>query len=713
MTDSFPSFFHTNISLLVLIAIITISVVFTFYLYRKTTPPISNSWRIFLAILRFLSLAGILILLFAPELSVIWYQDKLKSIVIAVDRSSSMGIAEAGRKRSERANQFAAEFADKYSDIADIRLYSFNSDTLAGVMAENDTTFGGTDYSRSITSIVSAEESIDELILLTDGNLTMGNDPLYLSLINMPRISTIGYGDTIEVTDLIIMDVRSNDIVYEGKPVQLQVELMLRGKSGINTILTVKQNGKIIAAENIDLNNTGSIMSKSLEITPYRTGINRYVIEISGIENEKNVSNNRYVKTINVRKGKIKTGLIASKIDFDTKFLISLLEKNDEIDFSSSVIPASRPPFFNNITKIINEAEVLILYNFPSGSRYWQELTVLSEQKSPVLMIMNERITSENVEFIKRFLPIRSMKNSGQTFHTQVVRTMSGKLFPQLNVFDSENQNMTFWEKCPPIQIPFYDIKYGPGVTVLLESKSIQPQIKTKIPVLLSYRSAGTKSMIMFGSGFWRWHFSLAEDKEYNKGWSHLLKNIVRWLGSGNKDKNVILTTGKKTFELGEYISPVTQVYDGSFNPVDDAVVQTEISGPGGKFEIYGDSNGQGTYSSRFMTFAEGDYQIRTTAFKNDIKLGSDSLNIFVIPVNREFMFTNQNYTFLQQLSEKFNGKYYHENIAKDLPDDLDLSPKRERQELTVELWHKMAILIIILILLSVEWFIRKRLGLA
>ncbi len=713
MTDSFPSYFHTNISFLVLIAIILISVIFSYYLYRKTIPPISNSWRIFLAILRFLSLAGILILLFTPELSVIWYQDKLKNIVIAVDRSSSMGIAEEGRKRSGRANQFAAEFSDKYSDIADIRVYSFNSDTIAGVMAENDTAFGGTDYSRSITSIVSAEKSIDELIILTDGNLTMGNDPLYLSLINMPRISTIGYGDTIEVTDLIIMDVRSNDIVFEGKPVQLQVELMLRGEVGKNTTLTIKQNGKIIAAENIDLNNTGSIISKSLEITPHRTGTNRYVIEVAEIKNEKNVSNNRYVKTINVRKGKIKTGLIASTIDFDTKFLISLLEKNDEIDFSSSVISGNRQPFFNNITKIINEAEVLILYNFPSGSRYRQELTVLREQKTPVLMIMNEGITTENIEFIKSFLPIRSMKNSGQTFQTQVARTMSGKLFPQLNVFDSENRNKTFWEKCPPIQLPFYDIKYGPGVTVLLESKSIQPGIKTKMPVLLSHRSAGIKSMIMFGSGFWRWHFSLAEDKEYNKGWTYLLKNIVRWLGSGTKDKNVILTTGKKTFELGEYISPVTQVYDGSFNPVDDAVVQTEISGPGGKFEIYGDGNGQGSYSGRFMAFAEGNYQIRTTAFKNDIELGSDSLNIFVIPVNREFMFTNQNYTFLQQLSEKFNGKYYHENIAKDLPDDLDLSPKRERRELTVELWHKMAMLIIILILLSAEWFIRKRLGLA
>ena len=219
--------------------------------------------------------------------------------------------------------------------------------------------------------------------------------------------------------------------------------------------------------------------------------------------------------------------------------------------------------------------------------------------------------------------------------------------------------------------------------------------------------------MLLLGSGFWKWHFALADDNEYHLGWTQLLKNMIRWLGSGRNDKNVILIAGKKTFESGENISLNTQVYDGSFIPVSDASVRIEISGPGGKFELFGDNYGPGTYGGHFTAFTEGEYHIKSTAFKNDVRIGSDSIKVVVIPVNREYMFTNQNYVFLRQLSEKFNGSYYHENDAAQIFNDLDLKPRRERLENTIELWHKMTILILILILMAVEWIIRKRLGLA
>ncbi len=164
---------------------------------------------------------------------------------------------------------------------------------------------------------------------------------------------------------------------------------------------------------------------------------------------------------------------------------------------------------------------------------------------------------------------------------------------------------------------------------------------------------------------------------------------------------------------MGENVSTSTQVYDGSYNAIDDAIVRTEISGPGGVFEIYGERSGPGNYNGRFTAFAEGEYKIKTSAFKNDIELGSDSLNIFVIPVNREFIYTNQNYSFLRQLSEKYSGQYYHENNAANLFADLDLRPGREREEKTIELWYKLTVLIVILCLLALEWFIRKRLSLA
>jgi len=434
---------------------------------------------------------------------------------------------------------------------------------------------------------------------------------------------------------------------------------------------------------------------------------------LSKIDNEKNISNNRYIITLNVRKRKIRTGLIASKIDFDTKFLISLLEQNDEIEFNSTVIAAKKPPLFGNISNIVTNSDVVIIYNFPNDSKKWQEFKGLTEQKKPVLMVVNDFVSPEIIEFINDVLPVNNIKNSTQFLQTQVSRTVLGKNFPQLNVFASESQNSLLWVKCPPIKVPYSEVEYDPAVKVILESNSIHEESNKTLPILSSFRKPGTKGLLLLGSGFWRWHFALAEDNEYHLGWARLLKNLIRWLGSGSNDKNVILSAGKKSFELGENISLNTQVYDGSFIPVSNASVRVEISGPGGKFELFGDNYGAGTYVGHFNAFSEGEYHIKSTAFNNDVRIGSDSIKVVVLPVNREYMFTNQNYIFLQQLSEKFNGSYYHENDATQILNDLDLKPRRERLENTIELWHKMTVLILILILMAVEWFIRKRLGLA
>ena len=53
------------------------------------------------------------------------------------------------------------------------------------------------------------------------------------------------------------------------------------------------------------------------------------------------------------------------------------------------------------------------------------------------------------------------------------------------------------------------------------------------------------------------------------------------------------------------------------------------------------------------------------------------------------------------------------ENSARDIVADLDLLPKNIQREESIELWHRLSVLILILFMLSLEWFIRKRKGLA
>jgi hypothetical protein len=84
-----------------------------------------------------------------------------------------------------------------------------------------------------------------------------------------------------------------------------------------------------------------------------------------------------------------------------------------------------------------------------------------------------------------------------------------------------------------------------------------------------------------------------------------------------------------------------------------------------------------------------------------------------VTTVNREFLNTKQNHRLLKRLAEKTGGNYFDEKDAGELINYLSLKPEVNRESETVELWNRLPFLLIIIFLLSLEWFIRKRKDLA
>jgi hypothetical protein len=188
---------------------------------------------------------------------------------------------------------------------------------------------------------------------------------------------------------------------------------------------------------------------------------------------------------------------------------------------------------------------------------------------------------------------------------------------------------------------------------------------------------------------------------------------MMRWLGSGGQDNNVVLTTAKKSYQVGENVQVNSQVYDGSYNVVNDAMVKLQISGPTGSFELESEFISDGNYSTKFMPISDGEYKVEGTAWLNDVEMGRAKTEIYVTPVNNEFTYTRQDYRLLKKLAEKSGGKYFNSPDASELPNSLNLSSKLVREEETFELWNKLPMLLAIILLLCVEWFIRKRKGLA
>ncbi len=102
--------------------------------------------------------------------------------------------------------------------------------------------------------------------------------------------------------------------------------------------------------------------------------------------------------------------------------------------------------------------------------------------------------------------------------------------------------------------------------------------------------------------------------------------------------------------------------------------------------------------------------------FKFDKRnIGSDNGTFNVGDVDLELLESRMNFEFLEQLSNETNGKTYLNTSTDKLIEDLirtnqDLS-KEKILTSEIRLWSNEVLLILIIVLFSLEWFIRKRSG--
>lgn len=716
MLDKIPSYFDLNVSFFVLLVIGILSGLFAYYQYKRTVPPITKFYQILLGIIRAIAVASILLLLFTPEFTAIWQKTESGKLILAIDKSASMNMIEEGKSRLKRALDIADNIIKQTQGKTDLAIYGFDIDTIQYQNLRLDTTSLGTNIDKSLRSIVQNEPKASNIILITDGNFSVGDNPLYSDYLKNIKLYTVGVGDTLEVPDVMITEIKSNRIVYQNLPTQIQVFVLSRGINAQRLRLSMQQGGQVLQVKDVDISGDGKTVVAEFEHTPELVGLNQFDFSLQKIPGETITSNNNYTISMDVLKRKIKVGLLSSKPGYESKFLQHMLSNQEDIRLYKSVRLKSGQYFKSNPKKHIDSLDVVILHNYPSANQSdplsTQMINRLNALRVPAFIILSEAVTRNQIESLKKFFPIKSIKNSNQLVETQIHPTVLSEQIPVLSIFDDDDTEQKFWSICPPIQFPYSEILFSSPVKVLLQTNKLIRE-KTGQVVLSAHESRGRKGILLLGSGFWRWEFLLSEDQINRNSWQKMIKNMIRWLDTGAVDKNVILSSSKKNYQVGDNILLVTQVYDGSFNFVNDGLIRTNVTGPSVSFEIESNFIENGRYEGTFIPLIPGRYKIRSDAWRNNINLGSDQIELIITTVNREFLSTRQNNRFLNRLSEKSGGLYVNEDEAEKLVESLNLNPELKQETETIEMWNHWPFMLIIIILLSVEWFIRKKKDLA
>jgi hypothetical protein len=704
---------------LVAIALILAGITLAFAYYRFTLPPLPLRRRVALSVLRSIALVLLLILLFEPIVRIVHRQDQPPRIAVLIDDTQSMTVKDKNGDRSALLRQWLRD--GRLTSIpgsVETKFYTFTSKLHGGeastpdsLMLSGETTDLSSVFSQLKERLV--KDNIQAGVVVTDGDYTVGKNPLYdATSLGIP-LYTVGVGDTNEQKDILVEKVVTNNVAYAETKVPVQVTIRSSGFQGEKVEVTVSEGKDVLDRKVVQLASGTKEYPVSLLVKPKEEGVKKYIVSVSSLPGELTEKNNSQTVFMKVLKSKLKIVLVAGAPGPDVSAVRQALQEDGHF----SVVPfvqKNANDFYENrfSPSLLDSADCLLLLGFPtrvaSQALLQQLKDALDRTKKPLLFVAGSTIDYNKLLAFQPYLPfLWTVLPPGevQVFPALVDRyknhpliTLEGSMTPEA------------WGQLPPINKNNTSYRAKPDAEMLC-AVSYQNVVMPE-PLVVIRNTNHQRSFAITGQNIWQWRLMAQGNSQTQKFFPMLVSNAIRWLTTKDDAKDVRIGPVKQIYTSAEPVDFVAQVYDEQFQPMDNAEVNVDIHKGDESYQIALHAVGNGVYEGSAEGLGEGDYAYTGRANSGGKLYGEDGGKFSVGGVNVEFIETKMNKQLLEQLAFKTEGKYYDLAASDSLRDDLIRNNQFKSKELVqaseIELWNWQYFLAVLVLLFALEWFMRK-----
>jgi len=684
--------------------------------YYKTLPPLTKFRRTILTIFRFSILFIIIFLLFQPVLQIIYEKHDLPTLAILLDNSASMKKKERSGLRADSLKYLIDHLKSQSSDSLNYKFYQFDESIKR--LISDTLTFDGkqTNISRALETVAdsASQLNLQAIVLVTDGRFNQGFNPLKFAEDSPLPIFTVGIGDTFPEKDIRITTVRVNPVVYSGQKTSVKVRFLQNGFESGEVAVRIRAGKKQIKARKISIPKSGFEQEIEFQIEAPQPGEFRYTVEIEPLKGESTTQNNYYSFMLKVLKSKLKTFLLSGQPSFDQKMLIYCLNQLPNIELTSLTEKGSGLYFEKNFGQVnIDSQDVFIFLGFPtsrSDNTHLQQIFAkIKKDKRPFFFFVTSNSDFGQLQSWQTLFPFKIPVKITKGQLTTVYLTTSGKLHPVTRLTNDPQQLLLFWNDLPPVFSLVTSFELKEGSQILLK-RSGKNELE-KYPILISYISEGIKSLIYTATGFGSWHFQLQEDPGRSNFLQMLLERALKWLTSREDLQRIQIKPNQKVYKLGETVVFSGQVLNEFYEVINDAIVEIFLQKEG--YELTDLMQGSsGNYEYRVAGLAPGIYKYKIQAKEEGRSIGVASGKFVVEELELEMQETRPDFYLLREIAHRTGGSFWEVKEAIHRIAKLKWNPRVQLQNEEHVLWNKMYWMISLIILLTLEWFLRKRWGL-
>ena len=663
--------------------------------FRNKNNKLSKPLTAFLFILRFISISLITFLLLSPYIKTRIKNIEKPVIIVGIDNSASVvSQVDSTEYKTNFQNDFMATL-EVLKEKNEVKTYLFGQQVVPGEMPSFSD--GRSNYGDFLNFVNSAwsDANTGMLLLVGDGIYNTGYDPTYLAQnLSFPIVS-IAMGDTLQQVDASIREVRLNSTAFLNDKIPVEITYATSKLKDKTIRLSVKGFGKTLYSESILIKSDKQVATLTLPVTAIQSGKQRIEISIQPLDNERNLTNNKQNKYLDVVETKQKILLLAHAPHPDISAITQSIKTNKNYELTVSLI--------KDFTDHIEDFDLVILHQIPGlknrNSRIFKQI---EDNKTPTLSIIGNQSALEEFNLFFPGVNISSA-SSRKEEATAIIN-------PLFNLFTMSSSDQELLEKLPPLTVPLGSYQTNPGATVF-STQQIQG-FKSDLPLVLFYENADQKSGAILGEGIWRWRIhTFIQTNEFQPFDTFILKSIQYLINRNNQRPFQIFAEDE--YDIFDPVVISASYMNASRELVNTAEIPLTLSNEQGEQFQYIFSKLNNTYSLNLGTLPEGIYRYASTVDYQGRKL-TESGEFVVAGVALETRDIKANHKLLFKLAEMSGGSVLYPNQINEIQNSVDALQLKSRIEYDIkliELGTLPIILIIILVMLSLEWFLRKYFG--
>ncbi|WP_400073209.1 VWA domain-containing protein [Zobellia russellii] len=673
---------NTQTILLIILAVIVSLALVLFQYYYKNK--LRGKLSIALSFLRFITYFCGFLLLINPKFTKNEYTTEKANLIVLADNSSSVATAkEEVHQTIENLKQSGAVQKRFVVDTYNFGSFLKEGDSLS--FQEKNT---------NISQALSALKDIyattnSAVVLLTDGNQTLGQDYDFNSSGRQLPIYPIAVGDTTRYEDLAISQVNTNRYAFLKNKYPVQIYVSYSGKRDVTVPVRIALNGKSVFRQNVSFSSINSSEVINTLLNANSVGTKNLKVTIGNLENERNTANNTREVVVEVIDEKTKIALVSTVMHPDIGALKKSIESNGQRSVSI-LSPTDDLKKFEGV-------DLFILYQ--PGPNFKGVFDYIENTKANTFTITGPKTDWNFLNGAQKSFTKNSYNQTEEVFAV----TNSG--FGLFNIADFSVEDF------PPLQSSLGDIVLHGKNDILLTQRI--KGVDLNQPLLAVFEEGKKRDAVLFGEHIWKWRMQNYRNEQSFKNFDDLIGKLTLYLASNKSRERLTLDyentyTGSGDARISATYFDKTFVFDANAEMLlklknSETKITSEIP-----MLLRGNY-----YEADLSNLSAGKYDFTVSVKKENLSK-SGSFTILDFDVEKQFLSTN--YEKLQRLAQNTGGSLFYPNQNQDLIQDLlgddRFLPTRKNKQNVVSLIDFGLLLGLMVIALAAEWFLRKYNGL-